>query len=85
MQCSALDIWFESTEAPDGHSKHSHKEPVLTACECCSGMKQGPTNRGAAQQNISLAHLSNFQFPVVTIEEPSADSYLSTRNSEVNC
>lgn len=81
MQCAALDIWFESTEAPDGHSKQSLKEPVLTACECCSGMKQGLRNRGTAHQNMSLPHLSNFQFPVVTISDPSADSYLSRGNS----
>lgn len=76
---------IESTEAPDGHSKHSHEELVLPACECCSGTKQGPRNRGTAHPNISLAHLSYFQFPVVTISDPSADSYLNTGNPEANC
>lgn len=85
MQCPALDIWFESTEAPDGHSKHSQEQPVLTAWEYCSGMKQGPKNRGTAHQNMSLDHVSYFQFPAVTISNPSADSYLNTENPEVNC
>lgn len=48
-------------------------------------MKQRSRNGGTAHQNMSLAHLSNFQFPVVAISDPSADSYLNTGNPEVNC